>query len=57
MGNQPWPQFQSGIRERSIDNIFVQLGGRLFRQLIGIPVGTNCAPLLTDIFLYSCENE
>ena len=40
-----------------IDNIFVQFGGRLFRQVIGIPVGTNCAPLLVDLFLYSYENE
>ena len=40
-----------------IDNIFVQFGGRLFRQMIGIPVGTNCAPLLADFFLYSYENE
>ena len=40
-----------------IDNIFVRFGGRLFRQVIGIPVGTNCAPLLADLFLYSYENE
>ena len=40
-----------------IDNIFVQFGGRLFRQAIGIPMGTNCAPLLADLFLYSYENE
>ena len=40
-----------------IDNIFVQFAGRLFRQMIGIPMGTNCAPLLTDLFLYSYENE
>ena len=32
-------------------------GGRLFRQVIGIPMGTNCAPLLADLFLYSYENE
>ena len=43
--------------EFSIDNIFVQFGGRLFRQEIGIPMGTNCAPLLADLFLYSYENE
>ena len=30
---------------------------RLFRQVIGIPMGTNCAPLLADLFLYSYENE
>ena len=40
-----------------IDNIFVQFGGRLFHQVTGIPVGTNCAPLLADLFLYSYENE
>ena len=40
-----------------IDNIFVQFGGLLFRQVIGIPMGTNCAPLLADLFLYSYENE
>ena len=40
-----------------LDNIFVQFGGRLFCQAIGIPVGTNCAPLLADLFLYSYENE
>ena len=40
-----------------IDNIFVQFGGRLFRQVIGVPMGTNCAPLLADLFLYSYENE
>ena len=40
-----------------IDNIFVQFGGRLFRQVIGIPMGTNCAPSLADLFLHSYENE
>ena len=40
-----------------IDNIFVQFGGRLFRQMIGIPMGTNCASSLADLFLYSYENE
>ena len=40
-----------------IDNIFVQFGGCLFHQVIGIPMGTNCAPLLADLFLYSNENK
>ena len=40
-----------------IDNIFVQFGGRLFCQVIGIPMGKNCAPLLADLFLYSYENK
>ena len=40
-----------------IDNIFVQFGGFFFHQVIGIPMGTNCAPLLANLFLYSYENE
>ena len=40
-----------------IDNIFMLFGGRLFRQVIGITMGTNCAPLLADLFLCSYENE
>jgi hypothetical protein len=36
-----------------IDNIFVSFGGILFQQVVGIPMGTNCAPLLADLFLYS----
>ena len=40
-----------------IDNIFVEFGGLVFQQTIGIPMGTNCAPLLADLFLYSYEAE
>ena len=40
-----------------IDNIFVKCGGEIFQQVIGIPMGTNCAPLLADILLYSYEVE
>ena len=40
-----------------IDNIVVSFGGTLFQQVVGIPMGTNCAPLLADLFLYSYESE
>ena len=40
-----------------VDNIYVRFGGQLFRQMVGILMGTNCAPLLADLFLYSYENE
>ena len=40
-----------------VDNIYVRFGGQLFRQTVGILMGTNCAPLLADLFLYSYENE
>ena len=32
-------------------------GGKVFQQIVGIPMGTNCASLLADIFLYSYEAE
>ena len=40
-----------------IDNIFVEFGGKIFQQIVGIPMGTNCAPLLADLFLHSYESE
>jgi hypothetical protein len=40
-----------------IDNIFVSFGGTLLQQVVGIPMVTNCAPLLADLFLYSYEWE
>ena len=40
-----------------VDNIFKVFGGKVFQQIVGIPMGTNCAPLLADIFLYSYEAE
>ena len=43
--------------EHLIDNIFVGFGGRIFRQTVGIPIETNCAPLLADLFSYSYGAE
>ena len=40
-----------------IDDIYVECGGHIFQQVIGIPMGTNCAPLLADLFLYSYEAD
>jgi len=40
-----------------IDNIFVMFGGCVFQQRVGIPMGTNCVPLLADLFLYSYEAD
>ena len=46
------------IIEFLIDNIFFgQFVECLFHQMIEIPMGTNCASLLADLFLYSFENE
>jgi hypothetical protein len=40
-----------------LDNIYVVVGGQVFQQSFGISMGTNCAPLLVDMFLYSHEAE
>ena len=40
-----------------VDNIIMLFAGKVFRQTVGIPLGTNCAPLLADIFLYSHEAD
>ena len=40
-----------------VDNIFVVFGGKVFQQIVGILMGTNCTTLLADIFLYSYEAE
>ena len=38
-----------------IDNIFVFFAGKVFQKTFGIPMGTDCAPLLVGIFQYSYE--
>ena len=40
-----------------IDNIYVRFVGSVFRQVIGIPMGTNSAPLLADLFLHTFEYD
>ena len=35
-----------------LDNIFIRFGTKLYRKVVGIPMGTNCAPLLADLFLF-----
>ena len=40
-----------------VDNVFVVFAGKVFQQTVGIPMGTNYAPLLADIFLYSYEAD
>lgn len=38
-----------------IDNVFVRIGDNLYRQVVGIPMGTDCAPLLANLFLHQYE--
>ena len=40
-----------------VDNIFMVFVGKVFQQIVGIPMETNCVPFLADIYLYSYEAE
>ena len=37
--------------------IFIRFGSKLYRQIVGIPMGTNCAPLVADLFLFCYERN
>ena len=40
-----------------LDNIFIRFGTKLYRQVVGIPMGTNCAPLVAYLFLFCYERD
>ena len=40
-----------------VDSIFLRFGSKLYRQIVGIPKGTNCAPLVVDLFLFCYERD
>ena len=40
-----------------LDNIYIRFGTKLFRQIVGIPMGTNCTPLVANLFLFCYERD
>ena len=40
-----------------MDNIYVTCGNRIYRQVIGIPMGCDCAPNVADMFLFAYEYD
>ena len=38
-----------------LDNICIRFGTKLFRQMVGIPMGTNCTPLVADLSCYDMK--
>ena len=44
-----------------LDNIYIRFGSKLYRQVegipMGIPMGTNCASLVADMFLFCYERD
>ena len=40
-----------------LDSIFIRFGNKLYRQVVGIPTGTYCAPLVADLFSFCYERD
>ena len=40
-----------------LDNIFIRFGSKLYRQIVGFPLGTKCTPLVADLFLFCNERD
>ena len=40
-----------------LDNIYIRFGSKLYWPFVGIPMGTNCAPLVVDLFLFCYERD
>ena len=40
-----------------LNNIFIRFRTNLYRQLVGIPMGTNFGPLIADLFLLCYERD
>ena len=38
-----------------VDNVYISVGNRIYKQTEGIPMGTDCAPMLANLFLFSYE--
>ena len=40
-----------------LNNIFIRFGSKLYRQIVSIPMGTNCAPIVEDLFSFCYERD
>ena len=40
-----------------LDNVFIRFATKLYRQIVEIPMGTNCASLIADFFLVCDERD
>ena len=40
-----------------LDNKFIRFGSKLYRQIVGFPMGTKCAPLVAGLFLFCYERD
>ena len=35
----------------------IRFGTKLYRQIVGTPMGTNCAPFIADLFFFCYERD
>ena len=42
---------------RSLQIPFVRFGKTVYRQTVGIPMGTNCPSLINELFLFCYERD
>ena len=40
-----------------MENTYVQFEGMVYQQILGIPIGTNYAALIMNLFLYCYERD
>ena len=40
-----------------LDNIYIRFDSKLYIHFVGIPMGTNCAPLVADLILFCYERD
>ena len=45
------------VRMYAMPYSYIRFGTKLYRQIVGIQMGTNCAPLVADLFLYCYERD
>ena len=45
------------IIQYPLNNIFIRFGSKLYRQIVGITMGTNCATLVSNLFLFCYERD
>ena len=40
-----------------LDNIYSRFGSKLYRQILSIPMGSNCAPLVGNLYLFCYDRD
>ena len=40
-----------------LDNVYISFDAKLYRQIVGIPMGTNFAPLVADLYLFCYKRD